>query len=56
MDERALKYFEVVAKTKSIRAASEVLHVSPSAISRKVSQLEAQLNVRLMDRIGRGVN
>lgn len=56
MDERALKYFEVVAKTKSIRAASEVLHVSPSAISRKVSQLEAQLNVRLMDRIGRGVD
>jgi len=55
MDERALKYFEVVVKTKSIRAASEVLHVSPSAISRKVAQLESQLNVRLMDRVGRGI-
>ncbi|MCE0496213.1 LysR family transcriptional regulator [Vibrio salinus] len=56
MDDRALRYFEVVAKTGSIRAASEILHVSPSAISRKVSQLEDQLNTRLMDRLGRGVN
>ncbi|WP_413283449.1 LysR family transcriptional regulator [Vibrio sp. MA40-2] len=55
MDERALKYFEVVAKTQSIRAASEVLHVSPSAISRKIVQLESQLDVRLMDRVGRGI-
>ncbi len=56
MDDRALRYFEVVAKTKSIRAASEILHVSPSAISRKVAQLESQLDVQLLDRIGRGVN
>ncbi|MDV7103338.1 LysR family transcriptional regulator [Vibrio sp. TH_r3] len=55
MDERALKYFEVVAKTQSIRAASEILHVSPSAISRKIVQLESQLDVRLMDRVGRGI-
>ncbi len=56
MDDRALKYFEVVAKTKSIRAASEMLHVSPSAISRKISQLEEQLNICLMERLSRGVN
>lgn len=55
MDERALKYFEVVAKIKSIRAASEILHVSPSSISRKISQLESQLDVQLLDRVGRGV-
>lgn len=55
MDERALKYFEVVYKTGSIRAASEILHVSPSAISRKLAQLESKLDVRLMDRMGRGI-
>ncbi|MDP5253454.1 MULTISPECIES: LysR family transcriptional regulator [unclassified Vibrio] len=55
MDERALKYFEVVYKTGSIRAASEVLHVSPSAISRKVAQLEAQLDISLVERVGRGI-
>jgi DNA-binding transcriptional LysR family regulator len=55
MDDRALKYFEVVCETGSIRSASEVLHVSPSAISRKVAQLESKLDVRLMDRVGRGI-
>lgn len=55
MDERALKYFEVVYKTTSIRAASEVLHVSPSAISRKVAQLESQLGISLVERVGRGI-
>lgn len=55
MDERALKYFEIVTKTQSVRAASEILHVSPSAISRKIAQLESQLDVSLMERIGRGI-
>ena len=55
MDERALKYFEIVTKTQSVRAASEILHVSPSAISRKIAQLESQLDVSLMERVGRGI-
>lgn len=55
MDDRALKYFEIVTKTQSVRAASEILHVSPSAISRKIAQLESQLDVSLMDRVGRGI-
>ena len=55
MDNRALKYFEVVCETGSIRAASKILHVSPSAISRKVAQLESKLDVQLMDRVGRGI-
>ncbi|MGX9415997.1 LysR family transcriptional regulator [Vibrio sp. RC27] len=55
MDNRALKYFEVVCNTGSVRSASEVLHVSPSAISRKVAQLESKLGVKLMERVGRGI-
>ncbi len=55
MDKRALKYFETVAKLGSIRGASEVLHVAPSAISRQIKQLEGQLNVPLLERLGRGV-
>lgn len=55
MDERALKYFEVVFKTGSIRSASELLHISPSAVSRKVAQLESNLDVSLIERVGRGI-
>ncbi|PSW20317.1 LysR family transcriptional regulator [Photobacterium sanctipauli] len=55
MDNRALKYFEAVAKAGSIRGASEKLHVAPSAISRKIVQLEDQLHVQLVTRLGRGV-
>lgn len=55
MDNRALKYFEAVAIAGSIRGASDKLHVAPSAISRKIGQLEEQLQVQLMTRLGRGV-
>ncbi|MBY4677003.1 LysR family transcriptional regulator [Marinobacterium arenosum] len=55
MDKRALKYFETVARLGSIRAASEVLHVAHSAISRQVKQLESELNVQLLERLGRGI-
>ena len=53
MDERALKYFEVVFQAGSIRRASDILHVAPSAISRKICELEAHLDVQLFDRMGR---
>ncbi len=55
MDRRALKYFFVVAKLSSIRAASNELHVAPSAISRQIKSLEEQLHVSLLNRLGRGV-
>jgi DNA-binding transcriptional LysR family regulator len=53
LDERALKYFEVVVQARSIRRASDILHVAPSAISRKICALEKHLGVRLLDRMGR---
>ncbi|MEX0827990.1 MAG: LysR family transcriptional regulator [Haliea sp.] len=52
MDNRALKYYEAVARIGSIRGASEVLCVAPSAISKKISALEERLGVKLLERIG----
>jgi DNA-binding transcriptional LysR family regulator len=42
--------FRVVAETESLQAASEQLHVAPSALSRSVKLLEASLGVELFDR------
>lgn len=52
VDNRALKYYEAVARIGSIRGASEVLCVVPSAISKKISTLEDRLGVKLLDRVG----
>jgi len=42
--------FRVVAETESLQAASELLHVAPSALSRSVHLLEDRLGVELFDR------
>lgn len=53
MDERGLKYFEVVVQSGSIRGASDLLHIAPSAISRQIRELESVLDIKLIDRLGR---
>ena len=51
----SLRYFAEVARTGSIRAASESLHVAASAISRQLSMLEETLGAPLLERRqGRG--
>ncbi|PWQ93373.1 LysR family transcriptional regulator [Leucothrix arctica] len=55
MNLNALRYFLEVAKCKSIRRASERLHVAASAISRQISSLEHQLNCTLLERRSDGV-
>ena len=50
-----MHYFEVVARTQSIRAAAEVLHIAPSAVSRAVQQLEEEVQVALFNRTARGL-
>lgn len=52
---RALAAFEAAARLESFRAASDELALTPSAVSRQVRIMEAQLGVRLFDRVGRGV-
>ena len=50
-----LHAFHVVAKTGSIRKASEDLGVAPSSVSRKIALLEHQIGTRLFQRTAGGV-
>ncbi|MER5392346.1 LysR family transcriptional regulator [Saccharopolyspora sp. NPDC002686] len=51
----SLRYFAEVARTGSIREASERLHVATSAISRQVAKLEHEAGVPLFERQPRGM-
>ena len=51
-----LRIFEVVARLQSFTAAAESLALSHSAVSRRVSELEARLNVQLLHRTSRRVS
>ncbi|MBD9375422.1 LysR family transcriptional regulator [Rhizobium sp. ARZ01] len=46
----ALRYFSEVAECGSFRGASEALRIAASAINRQVSNLEADLGVKLFER------
>ncbi|MDG4889889.1 MULTISPECIES: LysR family transcriptional regulator [unclassified Mesorhizobium] len=52
---QSLDYFFRVAQLGSIRAASEHLRIAPSAVSRKVAQLEYEFGVELIIRQARGI-
>ena len=51
-----LRVFEVVARLQSFTAAAETLALSHSAVSRRVSELEARLGVQLLHRTSRSVS
>ena len=55
MDFTALRYFSATAHSRSIRAASDRLHVSPSAISRQIAKLEHELHAPIFDRLAQGM-
>src|SRR5215470_8938292 len=55
MDFTALRYFSETAHARSIRAAAERLHVSPSAISRQIAKLEHELGAPIFDRRAQGM-
>jgi len=52
---RHLKYFLAVAETQNIRSAAQIVHVTQPAISRKIKELEAELEVQLFDRLPKGL-
>ncbi|MBV0933733.1 LysR family transcriptional regulator [Marinobacterium weihaiense] len=51
----ALRAFDTTARTLSMSAAAEQLHVTHGAVSRQIRQLEEQLGLTLFERAGRGV-
>ena len=55
MDTQDLKAFLAVADNKSFSEAAEKIHLSQPAVSKRISNLEVQLDTRLFDRISRKV-
>ena len=51
----ALRYFVEVARTGSLSAASENLHVAVSALSRQIAKLEQEVGTPLFERLPRGM-
>lgn len=52
---RFLHYLDEVARIGSIRRAAERLHVAPSAVNRRIQDLEAELGAPLFERLPRGM-
>jgi len=55
MELRHLRYFIAVAELRSVRAASEQLHVTQPAISRQIQYLEDAIGAALFERTPRGL-
>jgi len=55
MDISGLQAFVSVAENTSFSAAAEALHLTQPAVSKRIAALEAELNNRLFDRIGRQI-
>ncbi|EIT70978.1 MULTISPECIES: LysR family transcriptional regulator [Hydrocarboniphaga] len=53
---RHLRYFVVIAESRSFRAASERLHISQPPLTRQVQQLEELLGTQLFVRQPRGID
>lgn len=56
MDTQTLRAFLTVAECQSFTEAAELMHLTQPAISKRLSNLEQQLEHRLFDRIGRKVS
>jgi len=52
---RFLHYLDEVARVGSIRQAAERLHVAPSAVNRRIQDLEEELGTPLFERLPRGM-
>ncbi|VVD94941.1 LysR family transcriptional regulator [Pandoraea communis] len=52
---RFLHYVDEVARTGSVRQASERLHVAPSAVLRRIQDIEDELGTAIFERLPRGM-
>ncbi len=53
--QRLLRYVDEVARTGSIRKAAEKLNLTPSALNRRIQDLEEELGTKIFERLPRGV-
>ncbi|EOD80087.1 glycine cleavage system transcriptional activator [Grimontia indica] len=51
----ALRVFAAVGKYQSIQQAAKTLHISESAVSQQIKNLEERLQVQLIERVGRTI-
>ncbi len=51
----ALRVFAAVGKYQSIQQAAKMLHISESAVSQQIKNLEEKLEVKLIERTGRNI-
>ena len=47
-----LRYFIKAAETQNIHKASQLLNVSPSTVSKAITRLESELEVKLFKKVG----
>jgi DNA-binding transcriptional LysR family regulator len=52
---RFLKYVDEIARAGSIRQAAERLHVAPSAVNRRLQDMEEELGTPIFERLPRGM-
>ena len=56
MDNQSLKAFVTVAESGSFSLAAEQLHLTQSAVSKRIANLEHQTGKKLFDRIARQIS
>lgn len=55
LDDHRLRYLHETIRHGSVRGAADSLGVNPSVVSRQIAQLEKELGMPLLERLGRGV-
>ncbi|WP_070969855.1 LysR family transcriptional regulator [Vibrio sonorensis] len=50
-----LQTFVIVAEEKNLSRTSDILHITPSAVSHQMKRLEQQLSVKLIERKSKGI-